>query len=46
MEPLFFFELLNGVVWIAGFFVLVYLILNRLDDKKKGDMERVEKKKS
>lgn len=38
MEPLFSFELLNGVVWIAGFFVFIYLILDRVADKKKENL--------
>ena len=39
MEPFSFIGLLNGVVWIAGFFVLIYLIYKRIEEKKKEDFE-------
>ena len=39
MEPLSLIELLNGVFWIAGFFVLIYLIFKRVEAKKREDFE-------
>jgi hypothetical protein len=39
MEPLSLIELLNGVFWIAGFFILIYLIFRRVEDKKREDFE-------
>lgn len=39
MEPLSLIGLLNGVFWIAGFFILIYLIFKRVEDKKKEDFE-------
>ncbi len=39
MEPLSFLEVLNVVFWIAGFFVVLYLIFKRIEDKKKEDFD-------
>lgn len=39
MEPLSFIELLNAVFWVVGFFVLIYLIFKRVEDKKREDFE-------
>jgi len=39
MEPLSLMELLNGVFWIAGFFILIYLIFKRVEDKKREEFE-------
>ncbi len=39
MEPFSLIELLNGLFWIAGFFVFIYLIFKRLEDKKREDFE-------
>ena len=39
MEPLSLIELLNAVFWIAGFFLLIYFIFKRIEDKKREDFE-------
>ena len=39
MEPFSLIELLSGVFWITGFFILIYLIYKRVEDKKKEDFE-------
>jgi hypothetical protein len=39
MEPFSLMELLNGVFWIVGFFVLIYLVFKRVEDKKREDFE-------
>jgi len=39
MEPFSLVELLNGLFWIAGFFVFIYLIFKRFEDKKREDFK-------
>ena len=39
MEPFSLIAMLNGLFWIAGFFILIYLIFKRIEDKKKEDFD-------
>jgi hypothetical protein len=39
METFSLLEMLNGVFWIVGFFLFIYLIFKRVEDKKKEDFE-------